>query len=315
MGSLMLKLFLLLFLPLYGGDVRDYLQPAPRSSASSQMRNIDFIYLINLDERPEKLALSLQKLAPYHITPCRFPAINGWNLPLDALNHLGVQCESWMSNGHFATYYGGAEGKTPLHELFGIPGRTYFCHCMPLGAIGCVLSHLSVLQAAFDAGYQTIWVIEDDIEVVQNPHLLSDLIDELDEAVGLDGWDVLFTDPDTKNTDGIHVPCTSYAWRPNYTPPNPHHFAEKKEVGAHFRQIGARYGSYSMILRRSGIKKILNFIKCYQLFLPYDMEYTQPANIRLFALKEDLVSTLPRAPSDNGAPNYILNPKGWQTDD
>lgn len=276
------------------------------------MENIDFIYLINLDERPEKLALSLEKLAPYGISPCRFAAINGWNLSLQQIDDLGVRYEAWMPSDHWGTFYALDADKMPGHEIVSIPGKTYYCHCMPLGSIGCILSHLSILQDALDCGYQTIWVIEDDIEIAQNPHLLSERVRELDEAVGRDGWDVLFTDQDTKNIDGWYIPCSSFAWRPNYAPPNPHRFAEKKEVGTHFKQIGARYGSYSMILRRSGIKKILNFFKCYQIFLPYDMEYTQPANIRLFAVKEDIVSTQPRAPSDNGAPNYILNPIPWQ---
>lgn len=276
------------------------------------MENIDFIYMINLDERPEKLALCLAKLAPYGITPCRFSAINGWNLSLEEIDDLGIRYESWMSTGHWGTFYSLDGDKMPLHEIVGVPGKTYLCHCMPLGAIGCVLSHLSVLQDALDSGYQTIWVIEDDIEIVQDPNLLSRFIEELDETVGEDGWDILFTDPDTKNTEGQHVSCSSFAWRPNYAPQNIHRFAERKDISAHFRQIGSRYGSYSMILRRSGIKKVLNFLKCYQIFLPYDMEYTQPSNIRLFALREDVVSTQPRAPSDNGAPNYILNPIPWQ---
>ena len=149
----------------------------------------------------------------------------------------------------------------------------------------------------------------DDIEVIQDPHLLSDLIDELDDLVGKNGWDVLFTDLDTKNREGNYVPCSSYAWRPNYTPSNPQRFSEKTDLSPTLRQVGARYGSYSMILRRSGIKKILNFLKCYQLFLPYDMEYTQPPNIRLFTVKGDVVSTIPQAPSDNGAPNYQQPPQ------
>ena len=40
--------------------------------------------------------------------------------------------------------------------------------------------------------------MEDDIEVLQNPHRLSDLIDQLDLLVGSDGWDILFTDRDIK---------------------------------------------------------------------------------------------------------------------
>ncbi|HSX11404.1 MAG TPA: glycosyltransferase family 25 protein [Chlamydiales bacterium] len=295
-------------------DISDHFKPLKNKSEASCMRNIDFIYMINLDERPEKLATAMEKLAPYNIKPYRFSAVNGWNLSLEEVNDLGVQYETWMSDGRWATFYALDGDRTPEHEIVGIPGRTYFCHCMALGSMGCALSHASVMQDALDSGYQTIWIVEDDIEVVQDPHLLSDLIDELDAAVGKDGWDVLFTDQDTKNTDGKYVPCSSYAWRPNYTPTNTDRFAERRDVSPQIRQIGSRYGSYSMILRRSGIKKILTFLKCYQIFLPYDMEYTQPATIRLFAVKNDVVSTQPRASSDNGAPNYSINPKGWQND-
>ena len=268
------------------------------------MRNIDFIYLINLDERPEKFASSMQQLAPHNIFPCRFSAVNGWKLPLAVINDVGVPYESWMLSGAGGTaYLPEMEGK-PTYEAVGVPGRVYFCHNMAPGSIGCVLSHLSILQDALDSLYETIWIMEDDIEIIQNPHLLSDLIDELDDLVGKDGWDILFTDPDTKNTEGYYVPCSSYAWRPNYTPKDTCHFAEKVDISPVFRQVGSRYGSYSMILRRSGIKKILNFLKCYQVFLPYDMEYTLPPNIRLFTVKDDIVSTQPQAPSDNGVPNY-----------
>ena len=62
--------------------------------------------------------------------------------------------------------------------------------------IGCALSHLSVIRNAYDAGYQTIWVLEDDIAVEQDPHRLSALIDKLDSLVGKEGWDILYTDTD-----------------------------------------------------------------------------------------------------------------------
>lgn len=305
MPTLMMKWFL--FLPLFlVAEIEDFFRPVLNKTENSKMKNIDFIYLINLDERPEKLKDSLEKLEPFDIFPCRFSAINGWKLPLDAIDELGVKYETWMaSGGWWGTYYPVDGDRTPHHEAIGLPGRTYFCHCMSFGAIGCALSHASVLQDALDSGYETIWIIEDDIEIIQDPNRLSDLIEELDKQVGRDGWDVLFTDQDSKNRQGEYVPTYYYAWRPNFTPANNYRFGQRTDISPTFRKIGARYGSYSMILRRSGIRKILSFLKCYQLFLPYDMEYTQPANIRLFTVRNDVVSTVPDAPSDNGAKRYM----------
>lgn len=285
------------------GDVDEYLKPITDKYFNISIKHVDFIYMINLDERPEKYAASMMRLAPYGIIPYRFSAVNGWKLSFEEIDDLGVKFGSWM-DAKWGTCYLREDNGIARHEILQVPGRNYFSHCMSQGAIGIVLSHLSVLQDAYDSGYQTIWVMEDDIEIRRDPHLLSDLIEELDSIVGNNGWDILFTDLDTQNNDGKRVPCTSYAWRPNFTPARPERFAEKYEISPNLRRIGSRYGAYSMIVRRSGMAKILKFFKCYQIFLPYDMEYTQPDDIRLYTVLDDVVTTQIMAISDNGAPNY-----------
>ncbi|MGL4540608.1 MAG: glycosyltransferase family 25 protein [Candidatus Rhabdochlamydia sp.] len=260
--------------------------------------------MINLDERPEKYQHSLQQLTPYGIIPCRFSAVNGWDLPLEIINSIGVPYESWMRGGIWGTSYSITNDGNPFHEVMQ-EGINYFCHCMSKGAIGIALSHLSILQDAYDSGYETIWVMEDDIEVIGNPHILSNLIDELDTLVGKEGWDILFTDQNTKGQDGTYIPCLAYALRPNFSPSDPNRFTRKRNISRNLRQVGARYGAYSMIVRRSGMEKILNFIKNNHLFFPFDMEFILPDQIRLFTVINDVVSTLPRALSDNGHPNYL----------
>jgi len=269
------------------------------------MRNIDFIYMINLDQRPEKFASCIAQLHPYGIYPYRFSAVNGWELSLEAINDVGVKYSPGMTTGHYGTRYPLEAGGEAQHEVVHRIGETYFCHCMSRGAIGIVLSHLSILQDAYDSGYETIWVMEDDIEIIRSPHLLSDIIDKIDQTLGRDGWDVLFTDQDTKNQRGEYVPCLGYAWRPNFQPPNPHIFAERRTLRrAPVSRVGARYGAYSMIVRRSGMKRILDFIKSHAIFLPYDMDFYLAPGIRMYAVLEDVISTQIRALSDNGGPNY-----------
>ena len=82
--------------------------------------------------------------------------------------------------------------------------------------MGIVLSHLSILQAAYDAGHETIWVMEDDIEVKRDPRILSDLIDILDQVVGRDNWDILFTDRDIRDAHGNHKSCFLAGRRPGF---------------------------------------------------------------------------------------------------
>jgi len=149
--------------------------------------------------------------------------------------------------------------------------------------------------------------MEDDIEVIENPHTLSRLISKLDKIVGPKNWDVLFTDPDTKNKRGEYVPCLSFAPRPNFSPQTPARFAVREDITPDLKRIGARYGTYSVIMRRSGIKKMLAFLKKHKIFLPYDMEITLPDDIKMYSLRRDIVSTLPDAASDNGKPRYLEN--------
>ena len=282
--------------------IETYFKKPTDKTGSHSMRNIDFIYVINLDERPEKFASCVTQLHPYGISPFRFSAVNGWKLPLHIINDVGVKYTPSMRQGLMGTSY--EMSDLPHHEVMHVTGRTYFSHCMSRGAIGIVLSHLSVLQDAYDSGYNTIWVMEDDIHVIQNPHCISSLIDKLNTLVGKDKWDILFTDQDTKNQQGNYVPCTSYAQRPNFSPPRPARFAKRAQINPDFRKIGARYGAYSMIVRRSGMEKILNFIKQHCIFLPYDMEFYLPRNMRIYAVTSDIVSTQINAISDNGAPRY-----------
>jgi GR25 family glycosyltransferase involved in LPS biosynthesis len=286
-------------------DVMDHLKIVTDEKAKIHcMKNIDFIYMINLDERPEKLETSLKKLSHYRIYPFRFSAVNGWKLSLETINDVGVKYSPWMTGGQWGTCYLIEERGEPHHEMITEIGRTYFGHCVSRGAIGIVLSHLSTLKDAYDSGYETIWVMEDDIEIIRDPHLISEQIEKLDRLVGKGGWDILFTDRDTKNAKGNYVPCQTFAWRPNFSPEDLYQFAEVEDLDKMFRRIGARYGAYSMIVRRSGMKKLLDFFTLYQVFLPYDMELPQVPEIRLFTVQNDIVSTQPDAVSDNGAPYY-----------
>jgi GR25 family glycosyltransferase involved in LPS biosynthesis len=311
MKQFLLKiLFALGFFNNLEASIEDYFKKAECKSENylNQMKNIDFIYTINLDQRPEKFIHCLNELAPYNIHPYRFSAVNGWELPLEAINMLGIPYQDEMVKNLWGTAYLPERDFEPHHEIMHIKGRTYFCHCLSRGAIGIVLSHLSVLQDAYDSGYETIWVMEEDIEVIRNPHVLSQYIDELN-SLTKKRWDILFTDQDTKNHEGEYVPCLSYAIRPNYAPKHPKRFASRVTVNSTFKKIGARYGAYSMIVSRTGMKKLLKFFKSYGIFLPYDMDFYLPDDIVMYTVISDVVSTQPNALSDNGYPGYMKNEK------
>ena len=287
------------------GDLEDHFKPALNKSGNHSMRNIDFIYMINLDQRPEKFKMSVDQLAPFDIHPYRFSAVNGWELSLAAINDVGVKFSHEMEGGFMATsYHEDGDGK-PSHEIIENYGQTYFVHCLPRGAIGCALSHFSVLQDALDSGYETIWIMEDDIEVMRDPRILSDLIDRLDALVGKGAWDIFFTDRDFRNAYGEYALAHGAAKRPDYAFFLYKDYSVKKDTSSEFRQIAARYGTHSMIIRRSGIRKLLQFFKAHQIYLPYDMDLVFVQGIKMFTVQQDVVCNLPRALSDVGLPFYL----------
>lgn len=299
-------LFLFFSFGLYG-NFEDHFKKCPHKEGNHRLKEIEFIYMINLDQRPEKFQKSIDQLAPYQIYPYRFSAVNGWELTWETINDVGYVFQPGNVEGILGTTYYPNMDLKPTHEIIHTYGQTYYSHCMARGPIGICLSHLSILQDAYDSNYQLIWVMEDDVEVLQDPRLLPYLVRELDHKVGHRNWDVLFTDRDMRDKEGRgkYLVCTDAdPRRPDFDTFGHNDYGMKIPVGKKFMRIGARYGAHSMILTRSGIEKILNFFKQHKIYLPYDLEFIFPPGIRMYCTVEDVVSNLVQALSDNGSPNY-----------
>lgn len=297
-----IQLFILLStfftLSSYEGSFSKHLKKFEHTAAPNQIKNIDYIYLINLDQRPEKYTNSLEQLFPYGILPQRFSAINGWNLSKADIEDVGYKfipgMVFFLRNNGVAQLSPPDKHVTPLdHTCY---GKTCFTRDMKPGAIGCTLSHLSVLQDAYDAGYETIWILEDDFILNRNPRCLSDLIVQLDIAVGKGNWDVLYTDADFyfKNVSEVQT----HLWRPDRPAFDHNSLCNWYPVGNDFLKIGGRAKTHSMIVRRSGMKKILDFEMNHGIFLPYDHELGFVPFLNLYALKKKIVSINENSISD-----------------
>lgn len=286
-------------------DIAPFLHKALNKSPRHTMRGIDFIYMINLDTRPEKFSAASAELEPFEIYPYRFSAVNGWELPNRVKEQIGMKVVPDPDKPKYlGTVYWEDNGVEYRSTAFiDNSETTYFAFGMTPGAIGIVMSHLSVLQDAYDAGFRTIWVMEDDVKVIKDPRVIPELLEKLDRLD--DSWDILFTDIDTKDKQGHYVPCRAMAKRPNYPLLPFASFLEKfYPVGQDFLRTGMRYGAYSMIIRRSGMEKILKFYQEYSIFLPYDMDFWLIPGIRMYTVNDDIVSTDPTALSDNGTRGY-----------
>lgn len=285
------------------GVIEKYLRPAENKSAPQCMMNIDFIYMINLDKRPEKYLNTMKVFEPYGIFPYRFSAVNGWDLSFEDLEQLGVIYEPGMPEGPIATVFRHENAEEYISfEIMKEPGISYYCHSLSRGAIGCILSHLSVLQDAYDSGYHVIWVMEDDVKAVSNPHELSSLIAVLDNQAP--DWDVLFTDDEAKNGDGNRVYCGAIRPRPTVQLQSVDYYRHRAYVNGDIIKLGLRFGSYSMIIKRPGMKKILDFYKTHKIYFPYDIDYRFVPDINMYSCTRDIVTNISGATSDNGVPTF-----------
>jgi GR25 family glycosyltransferase involved in LPS biosynthesis len=291
-------------------NIEDHFRKAEGKLGIHKLRNIDFIYMINLDQRPEKFSSASGQLQKYGIYPYRFSAVNGWELSVEVINDVGLKYQPGMMPLK-ATFYPLEAHGMPRYEFMREFGKTYFCHNMARGSIGCALSHISILKDAWDSGYERIWVLEDDIEVIGDPMIIPDLIDKLNALVGKENWDVLFTDQNYRQANGQYLIANGAAERPDMDCSLKERYSEKytinQEISPDFRRVSARFATHSMIIQRSGIKKLLEFALTHKIFSAYDLENYLVPGIKRYSLTKDLVSNMLGASSDNETPLYQVN--------
>lgn len=279
--------------------LKQHLKSAENKIEGQQIRNIDFIYVINLDYRKEKMDICVSQFKNYNIIPYRFAAICGWNLEDQVFRDVGLKLMPGMTLTHpFLPQYAKVS-FVPIRSKIKQAqpsdyGETCFFYEAYPGVIGCSLSHLSVLNDAYESGYDIIWVLEDDFKLNDDPHKLSSFIDLLDATVGREGWDILYTDAKWGNS-WMHR-----SWRPDMRNGDYARFTKHTNVNNEFIQIGGRGGAYSMIVNRSGMKKILDFNISRGIFLPYDYEIAYVPELQLFCLTSDLAVIGSTEISDTG---------------
>ena len=84
----------------------------------SAVKNIDLVYLINLDQRPEKLEQTMRQLSAYGIYPNRLPAIYGWTLPNEVFEDVGLKLSQGM-NWKGSIYLRQTGVQKVLHPSYG----------------------------------------------------------------------------------------------------------------------------------------------------------------------------------------------------
>lgn len=249
-----------------GTSILHFLKPIEVDEKPCGLEGVDCIYLINLDRRPDRLARMQNIFESYDLHVQRFSAVDGKQLTTETKQAL------------FGPY----------------PVR------MTNGSIGCLLSHLSILHDAYQRKFKCIWVVEDDVDVLEDPHVFVPLLRALQKHDSK--WDLFFTDLDAKDSDGKYFFACVSEFRPNQPQQPLAYYQKKRNAGSDFFRIRQRFGAWSLFVSRKGIKKLLDYYQHVYLWSAYDIDLFYTPNLHCYTPRRDIVTQILGQDSDTVAP-------------
>jgi GR25 family glycosyltransferase involved in LPS biosynthesis len=231
-----------------------YIEPISITEKKPGIAGIDCIYVINMDARVEKWKRVKALFDQQGLKVNRVSGVNGYIISEDERRELS--------------------GPYPV-RLRGTQ-------------IGCLLSHLSIIHDAYKRGFQTIWIMEDDIEFLKDIHEIPPLLQTLGEKDPL--WDIFYTDVDWRRPDGTYLLSFNYDPRPDQPVPFTEYKQPREKITPEIMRIRQRWGTHSMILSKAGIKKIVDYYNRLFLWVPIDADLHYIPQIREYASTHDIVS-------------------------
>lgn len=230
-----------------------YIHPIQISDKKPGITGIDCIYIISPDTHLEKWQQIFSIFTQSALEINRVAGVSGEDIPEDEIRELS--------------------GPYPIR--------------LRDTQVGSILNHLSVLHDAHKRGFNRIWVMEDDIEIVGNLQKIPNLLEEL---TNLDPeWDVFFTDVDARKRDGSYQISTYYNPRPDQAIPFTKYSQPKTRVSDTLVRIHQRWGSHSIILSKNGIKKIIEYFNHFYLWVPFDNDIHYIPTLREYSCTHDIV--------------------------
>jgi GR25 family glycosyltransferase involved in LPS biosynthesis len=231
-----------------------YLKPIEIAETESGVEGVDCIYVINLDERPEKWERMQKICSEQGLKVNRVSGINGWKLDDGIIAEIS--------------------GSYPLEPI--------------KGKIGCILSHLSVMKDAFDRQFNMIWIMEDDVDFLESVEKIPPLLKELSK-IDRD-WDIFYTDIDFRNAKGEHVPSVDVCIRPDQYAYSAKYYRKRKIINREIMQIHQRFGMHSVIISHRGLKKIIDYFSHVYYWSPIDVDIHYIPGIRQYSPTRDIIA-------------------------
>ncbi len=250
----------------------NYVTAIDVTETSSGMEPIDCVYVINLNERPERWQRIERLLEERGIHANRVAAINGWQLPADVVKKL--------------------TGPYPVK----ITG----------GALGCLLSHFSVYKDALERGYNLIWVLEDDADFIEDIRQIPGYLKTLSEIDP--DWDIFYTDIDCRNDAGGYFAfVVSSSPRPDQPLKSLGYYSLKLFAGEGLLRVLGRYGTTSALITKGGLKKIVNYLSHVYIATAIDCDLHFIPEIREYCPTKEIVTNLRGDAASDTKPWSTLN--------
>ncbi len=216
------------------------------------IEGIDCAYCINLDVRKEKWDSMQQKLTAQGVKANRVSAINGWQeITREHIKKIQKPYKAGLNRGR----------------------------------IGCLLSHLSVLNNAKNQNFNRILILEDDVDFIADMKTLSSYLEKL-SAVDPE-WDILFLDDWNLVKNLGNRPPED---RPGSTMSEIIKKPKETLQGTPFVRVYYRHGAYAMIVSKKGIEKIYNYFAHTPVFFAYDLEFNHIKSIKMYETEHDFVT-------------------------
>lgn len=240
------------FLLDFDAPIINHLKSFEINKSPSGIDLIDCIYVLNLEQRIEKW-IRLEKLCKErNLNLNRFNAIDGRKLSRKIRDELAGPYPARLNGGQ----------------------------------IGCLLSHLSIIKNAYDNNFNNIWILEDDISFEGEVKNIPPLIKQLSEFDP--DWDLFYTD--AKCPIRILRPSFFLDPRPSQILLPHKHYLEKKIINSNITKIHSRYGFYSVIISRKGMKKILDYFLHVYIWSALDIDIHYIDNLHQYSSSKNIVT-------------------------
>ena len=277
--------------PLDAKDITFYCKKALHKQDFHSISGVDYIYVINAKKDLTRFRKLKADFAKYDIIPYRFDAMQSSKLNYKILSGIGYNTKRGTSPAPGLKVV--KSGKNLILEIDQMlsENSTYYHSSMSLARIARNLDYFSIIFDAYKSKYKSIWVMEDTAKVLVNPNIMTGIIIKLEEKDP--NWDMLYTDKESRSHNPLMMCNLMRPLRIDEDFFSEEFYEDREKIEYPFDSLGLRSGAYSFILSRRAIKKIVEYYKTHNFFIPFETEIQIIPKMNRYVLMDEVVTNRP----------------------